>query len=118
MCTNDRWCRTRARPVARPGGLGIQVHAAAHTPTPVPAGHPLPGGIFPGAHAHGMGPFNVATLPAFLAWFGGSGYLLTSELRWLALPAISLSIVIGLLGAAIVFWLITSSRLYTFAGFR
>jgi membrane protein implicated in regulation of membrane protease activity len=79
----------------------------AHLHIHVPWGHHIHGDIFHGGHgnAHALGPINFATLTAFLAWFGGSGYLLTSELRWLAAPAILLSLVIGLAGAAIVFWL-------------
>src|SRR6185436_656984 len=49
-------------------------------------------------HAYGLGPVNFATITAFVAWFGGAGYLLTTEFRWLALPASSLSIVVGVLG--------------------
>jgi len=52
-----------------------------------------------------VGPINFATLTAFLAWFGGTGYLLTSQFRWLALPAVGLSVVLGLCGAAAVFWI-------------
>jgi membrane protein implicated in regulation of membrane protease activity len=50
-----------------------------------------------------VGPINFATMTAFLAWFGGTGYLLTSQFRWLALPAIGLSVVLGLCGASAVF---------------
>jgi membrane protein implicated in regulation of membrane protease activity len=53
-----------------------------------------------------VGPINLATLTAFLAWFGGTGYLLTSQFRWLVLPAVGLSIVLGLCGAAAVFWIL------------
>lgn len=56
-------------------------------------------------HAHAVGPINFATLTAFLAWFGGAGYLLTSEFRWLALPSIGVAAVVGLVGAAAVFWI-------------
>jgi len=58
-----------------------------------------------GGHAHAIGPINFATLTAFVAWFGGSGYLLTNEFRWLALPAVGLSVVVGLAGASLVFLL-------------
>jgi len=51
----------------------------------------------------GVSPVNFATLMAFLAWFGGTGYLLTSEFRWLTVPALAASAVAGLAGAAIVF---------------
>jgi membrane protein implicated in regulation of membrane protease activity len=56
-------------------------------------------------HAPAVGPINFATTTAFLAWFGGTGYLLTSQFRWLALPAIGLSVVLGLCGATAVFWI-------------
>ncbi len=78
------------------------VHAHFHIH--VPWGHHLHGNIFQPHPSAGVGPINVATLTAFLAWFGGTGYLLTSEFRWLALPAVLVSIVLGLIGAAIVFW--------------
>lgn len=77
----------------------------AHLRIHLPWGHHIHGDLFHGGHRSGVGPINFATMTAFLAWFGGAGYLLTSEFRWLALPAVVLSIVIGLGGAAIVFWL-------------
>jgi hypothetical protein len=61
--------------------------------------------VFHGGHAHAIGPINFATMTAFVAWFGGAGYLLTTEFRWLALPAIGASVVVGLLGAGLVFLL-------------
>ena len=77
----------------------------AHLHIHLPWGHHIYGDLFHGGHPSGVGPINFATMTAFLAWFGGAGYLLTSEFRWLALPAVVLSVVIGLGGAAIVFWL-------------
>ena len=64
--------------------------------------------LFHSANINGpaVGPINLATLTAFLAWFGGTGYLLTSQFRWLVLPAVGLSIVLGLCGAAAVFWIL------------
>jgi len=56
-------------------------------------------------HAHGVGPINFATLTAFVAWFGGAGYLLTTQFRWLTVPALVAAVPIGLAGAAIVFFL-------------
>lgn len=58
-----------------------------------------------GAHAHQVGPINFATLCAFLAWFGGAGFLLTTQFRWVAVPAVIGSVFAGVAGAAIVFWL-------------
>jgi hypothetical protein len=67
--------------------------------------HHLQVGALHGAHGPAVGPINFATLTAFLAWFGGTGYLLTSQFRWVALPAIGLSMVLGLCGATAVFWI-------------
>lgn len=58
-----------------------------------------------GAHAHGMGPINFATVMAFLAWFGGTGYLLTAQFRWLTVPALVAAVPVGLTGSALVFFL-------------
>ena len=77
----------------------------AHFHVRVPWGHHVHGHMLHGADARGVGPINAATVTAFLAWFGGTGYLLTTQFRWLVLPAVSLSLVLGLAGAAIVFWI-------------
>jgi membrane protein implicated in regulation of membrane protease activity len=58
-------------------------------------------------HGHGTGadisPFNFSTITAFLAWFGGVGYLLTKFSGiWLWL-AFVLAIASGLIGASLVF---------------
>src|SRR6516225_8646372 len=78
------------------------VHAHLHIH--VPWGHHLHGNVFHGGSTQAIGPINFATLTAFLAWFGGTGYLLTTEFRWLAIPAVLLSIVVGLIGSGVVFW--------------
>jgi membrane protein implicated in regulation of membrane protease activity len=78
--------------------------AHAHLHIHVPWGHHIHGHVFHGGNAQAIGPINAATLTAFLAWFGGAGYLLTTEFRWLALPAVLLSVVFGMIGASIVFW--------------
>jgi hypothetical protein len=60
--------------------------------------------------AHGSGArsalswVNPSTLFAFLAWFGGTGYLLTQYYRVWFLLALGLAIVAGWAGAAIVSW--------------
>jgi hypothetical protein len=46
---------------------------------------------------------NPATLAAFLAWFGGTGYLLTRFSALWFLIALLLATIVGLLGACIVF---------------
>jgi membrane protein implicated in regulation of membrane protease activity len=60
-----------------------------------------------GASAHHGGapsPFNVATLTAFLAWFGGAGYLLSRYADIWPLAALLLAIIVGCGGASLVFW--------------
>jgi hypothetical protein len=59
-----------------------------------------------GAHAQhsgGVSPFNFVTLTAFLAWFGGTGYLLTRYSGlWVGFGLLT-SVVSGLVAAAAVF---------------
>jgi hypothetical protein len=58
------------------------------------------------AHAQqesGVSPFNFVTLTAFLAWFGGTGYLLTRYSGlWVGFGMLA-SVTSGLVGAGIVF---------------
>jgi membrane protein implicated in regulation of membrane protease activity len=60
-------------------------------------------------HGHGGGKggpswFNVGTLAAFLAWFGGTGYLLEHYYGvWFA-AALAVATLSGLGGASVVFW--------------
>ena len=78
----------------------------AHFHIHVPWGRQVHGNVFHGqGGAQPVGPVNFATITAFLAWFGGSGYLLTSQLRWLVIPAFVGATLVGWLGAAIVFWM-------------
>lgn len=70
----------------------------------------LPRGVHPHA-GHGAGgkgsqtsPINFGTVAAFLAWFGGVGYLLSRYSSMWALFALGLAIMSGLIGGAIVFW--------------
>ena len=60
-----------------------------------------------GHHGGGKGgssPINLGTIAAFLAWFGGAGYLLTRYSSWWFVWATAAATVCGLAGAAIVFW--------------
>jgi len=73
-------------------------------------------------HAHGGGgtggtavspndfqvsPFNFASFMVFLAWFGGTGYLLMHySIAW-GLLSVTVSIIAGMAGAAIVFWFLS-----------
>src|SRR5262245_8915724 len=65
-----------------------------------------------GAPHHGTGrgttlsPINFATVTAFLAWFGGTGYLLSHHYgAWLPLAFVVAS-VSGVAAAAVVFWFV------------
>lgn len=87
-------------------GHGVAGHGVAgHAGAASTAG---PGGVrAAGARAAtrggGVSPFNPPTIAAFLAWFGGTGYLLS---RYSALRVgfeLLLSIAVGLVGGGIVF---------------
>jgi membrane protein implicated in regulation of membrane protease activity len=57
--------------------------------------------------SHGISPFNVGTMAAFLAWFGGTGYLATHFYRVWFLSALGISAIAGLCGASVVFWFVS-----------
>ena len=58
-------------------------------------------------HFHGhASPFNFGTAAAFLAWFGGTGYLLERYSNIWAYLGLFVSSMSGLGGAAVVFWLL------------
>lgn len=74
-----------------------------HGHGPVHVGHGQ-GHVHGGHGKGGVSFFNFATVTAFLAWFGGAGFLLTRHPTiwiWLTLAVAVLS---GLVGAGIVFW--------------
>jgi membrane protein implicated in regulation of membrane protease activity len=74
-----------------------------------PGGHgaSLNGGNGNGGHATPVSPFNFMSLTAFLAWFGGTGFLITRfSSVWFALGLL-MSIASGLVGAGIVFLFLT-----------
>jgi membrane protein implicated in regulation of membrane protease activity len=56
-----------------------------------------------GARGAEMPLFNFGTVTAFLAWFGGVGYLLTRHTHMYAVMAVVLSSLAGAFGAALVF---------------
>jgi len=77
-----------------PVGHDSGVHAARGT-----ADH---SDSYQAAH-NGVSPFNFVTLTAFLAWFGGTGYLLTRfSTLWVGL-GLGLSTLSGLVGGGIIF---------------
>ena len=68
----------------------------------IPGLHGL--GAHSGGHGHArVSPFNASTIAAFLAWFGGAGYLLTRYSGFTALAITAIASAAGLAGAALVF---------------
>ena len=83
------------------GGAHVHFDLTHGTPT---AMHPAPG------HAHGaseqLSLFNFGTVAAFLAWFGGTGYLLTRYSGlWIGF-VLMISAVVGFIGASIIFFFV------------
>lgn len=64
-------------------------------------------GGHPAGHGSGISPFNFATLMAFLAWFGGMGYLLSGRGHLGELAVLGLALIAGVAGSAIVFVFLT-----------
>jgi membrane protein implicated in regulation of membrane protease activity len=69
-------------------------------------GHAYGHGAFAkgGVRSSGLSPFNFGTAAAFLAWFGGTGYLLERYSNIWAYLGLFVSLMSGLGGAAVVFW--------------
>jgi hypothetical protein len=59
-----------------------------------------------GGSARGLGPINFGTVAAFLAWFGGTGYLIARYYSVWFLIGLGIAIVSGLAAAAIVFFFV------------
>jgi membrane protein implicated in regulation of membrane protease activity len=55
-------------------------------------------------HSHHVAVFNAGTVAAFLAWFGGTGYLATKFYRLWFVSALAFALAAGAAGAAVVFW--------------
>ena len=87
------------------------VHVTPHLPAvpgASPAGHASASPVSDGkvvthSHTASISPFNFITLTAFLAWFGGSGYLLTRYSSIWFLSGLGLAVFTGLVGGGIVF---------------
>ncbi len=84
------------------GGHGLHMHTG-HVGAHVAAhgGHAVHG-----PHAgdtEGPSPLNFASLAAFLAWFGGSGYLLARYSTFWSMFGLGLAVLFGLAGGALVF---------------
>lgn len=83
------------------------VHLHLHLPFHFHLGHvPHAGG------SQSVPAVNLGTVTAFLAWFGGIGFLLTRHSHVYALIALLISIVGGFVGATLVFLLVTRVLLH------
>ena len=92
-------------PSAPVGAGHAPVAGALHAPAVGHAGSTQAVGAQTGTQSgrSGASPFNFVTLTAFLAWFGGTGYLLTRySTLWVGM-GLMLSVFSGLLGGGIIF---------------
>jgi len=77
-------------------------HATAHGPAATQVQGPTHA-----ARGASVSPLNPPSIAAFLAWFGGTGYLLTRfSALWVGL-ALVLAVIAGLVGGAIIFFFLT-----------
>lgn len=88
------------------GGSFHLPHVHVHVPHAGHAHVPHPGGHAAAGQTADMPFFNFGTMMAFLAWFGGSGYLLTRYSPLTVTAVMLVAIVIGLFGAAFIFWFV------------
>ena len=94
----------------------IHIHLPFRLHLPFHGGHHT-GGLHSGGHAHGASSakgasthahghfswFNASTMLAFLAWFGGTGYILTKYSNLVAVASLGLATLAGLVSGSIVF---------------
>lgn len=81
-------------------------HGAGHPPLAHAPDLFHAGDTHGGAHTGGdpgLSPFNLATILAFLTWFGGAGFILTAYFSFVAVVALAAAVLVGLVGAAGVF---------------
>src|SRR5215472_8942839 len=83
----------------------VHIHLPVKWHLPFHLGHHWGGGHgdVRGGLKGGISWFNASTIMAFLAWFGGTGYLLTRHARLLALASLGISVVTGLFAGWVVF---------------
>jgi membrane protein implicated in regulation of membrane protease activity len=90
---------------------GLHFHSP-HFHIHMPGLHGVTGGAHPGGRVHvGHGgqvsPINPLTLSAFLAWFGGTGYLLSRHSTLWFFTALLISLLAGMGGAAVIYLFIS-----------
>jgi len=85
------------------GGAAHAPVAGGHAPVAQGPSEAQTQGTHQGAQGSNVSPFNPPSLAAFLAWFGGTGYLLTRfSAVWVGLGLL-LSVISGLVGGGIIF---------------
>src|SRR5260221_8589478 len=80
--------------------LPCKMHLPFHLGHHGGVGGGVRGGVRGGVHVSW---FNASTAMAFLAWFGGTGYLLTRHAHLVALASLAISTVAGLIAGGIAF---------------
>jgi hypothetical protein len=83
------------------GGNGVGAHAPVAGHAPVAPGTSAP--LARAAQTTSVSPFNFVTFTAFLAWFGGTGYLLTRYSSLWFLLGLGIALASGVVGGGIVF---------------
>lgn len=78
----------------------VHIHLPFKLHLPFSGGHHAGGGMRGGAH---VSRFNALSALMFLAWFGGTGFLLTRHSHLIALLSLGISTVAGLLAAWVIF---------------
>jgi hypothetical protein len=79
-----------------------RLHLPAHGGHHAAGGHGASKGAVGGAGSH-ISWFNSSTIMAFLAWFGGAGYILTRVSHFVALVCLALAGLAGLVAGMIVY---------------
>ena len=102
------------------GAVHVHIHLPFHAHLPVHGGSVHVGSVHVGHGGRGGGSgaavkggslrggtqvpwFNASTIMAFLAWFGGAGYILTRTSHLVAAVSLSLAAVAGLVAGTIVY---------------
>jgi len=94
------------------GGARLHIpHVHVHLPGPHAHAGALAGRLAGAAGSTVRGsqisPFNLVTLTAFLAWFGGTGFLLARHSTMWFVAALLVSMLSGMGGAAIIYWFLS-----------
>ncbi len=92
------------------GGHVHVSHSAGHAPAHGPihgSGSSTTHGSQAAKGGGGVSPFNFVTFTIFLAWFGGTGYLLTRYSTVWFVAGLAMAAAVGILGAGIIYLFMT-----------